>query len=584
MCGVFGLVRKEKENVLPLMIKGLRAMEYRGYDSSGMSFTHDQDFITIKAMGALKNLDLPEGGVVSQSAIGHIRWATHGVPCLENTHPFVTQNFALVHNGIVDNTYDLQQCLSTPPLGSTDSEVVAHLLEHYFTKEGSAFLALECVLEQLKGQWGFAVSCRQNPHAVLFARQGSPIIIGYSDSGLYVASDVVALPSDVNRITFLEDGDYGFISDQQAVIYHNKKEVRRPRELFEPIESQDSHKGFSSFFLQEIAQSAHVSQNIITHTLGEDFPKSFVDMFHQIQRMRPKGVHLVACGSSYYAAMMACVWLRTLSCIPASAYVASEYNWQCAQNNLIVFISQSGETADILRLFHKKTAAKTLGVVNREKSALCRTVDRHLLLHAGTEKSVAATKSFSAQITLLLIVSLAWASEESSQILWDEIFHLPKSLQKLEEFFSTIQGITLPKGLKTFVFISHEDMYPIAIEGSLKMKELSYLPSVAHTFVNAPLLHLSHETFAVILLNKGDLPDAHHIIAQALTCAPLLVISNGPTPLPNGCVHIHTPPCDPHVFPILATPFLQILAHTVAQKLGKNIDQPRNLAKSVTVE
>ena len=583
MCGIFGLTFKEDIEIFSFIKQKLEAIVYRGYDSSGICALDHNGFHLTRAPGFLDKLALP--ALRAKVAMGHVRWATHGKPSVENTHPFTTEHIALAHNGIIENIQDLKGLFNTSKcVGETDSEVVAQIVQHFFIQEGSALLALEKTLALLKGQWGFALMCKTNPGALLFARQGSPVFLGKTPQGYCLTSDTSSLPQTTTHVAFLQDGDYGFITQDSAIIYHNKREVQRLFEEFTPQPCQASKEGFSSFFLKEIFQSPLVAKTILQNTLASENPLTFTSAFHEPTKIRSSRVQFVACGSSYYAAKMGCVWMRALSGIHANAYIGSEYSWQCAENSLVVFISQSGETADILRCLKTPPPTKTLALINRPDSALRRLVPRNLLLHAGAEKSVAATKSFLAQIMTLFCMALKWSSEPHTH-LWESLLKLPENLTFVQESLQAFTDCVQPKDAHAFIFMGSEETYPIAVEGSLKMKELSYLPSFAKTFVNSPLLHMTRNTFLVVLLNTQEESAAHHSIASALTHqAPVVVISNGPASLPTECAHIATPLVPREVFPLLATPYVQILAHVVAKRLGRNIDQPRNLAKSVTVE
>ena len=583
MCGIFGLTFHKSFDVFPFVVQKLESMVYRGYDSSGICALDHNGFHLTCAPGFLDQLTLPS--LRTTTAMGHVRWATHGAPTLANCHPFTTEHIALAHNGIIENIPELQSQIPTPLCqGDTDSEVVAHVMEHFFTKKGSALLALESTLALLKGQWAFVIMCKTNPNALLFARKGSPIFLASTPDGYCLTSDTGALPQNTTHVAFLQEGDYGFITQNDAVIYHNKKEVKR---LFEPFKAHNysaSKEGFSSFFMKEIFQGPAVAKDILNNTIASNNPLTFTQPFLEATRIRSSRVQLVACGSSYYAAMMACIWFRRLSGIYASAYIGSEYAWQCADNSLVIFISQSGETADILQCLHGPHPTKTLALVNRPDSTLRHLVPRSLFLHAGMERSVAATKSFLAQIITLFCVALKW-SKDPQTALWESVFKLPEDLALVHDNLQNFAHRINPDGVVAFIFMSGEEAYPVAVEGSLKMKELSYLPGSAKTFVNAPLLHIMRNTFLVVLMNRGEESAAHHAIAKALEQkAPLIVISNGPASLPQKCVHITTPLVPQEMFPLLATPYVQILAHMVADRLGHNIDRPRNLAKSVTVE
>lgn len=583
MCGIFGFTFNDDIDVFPFVVHALETIAYRGYDSSGICALNNEGFHLTRAPGFLDKLKLL--ACKAPTAMGHVRWATHGAPSLENSHPFITEHIALAHNGIIENLHEIHSVIPTPhTTGDTDSEIVAHVIEHFFAQEGSALLALEKTLSLLKGQWGFSVMCKTNPGALLFARQGSPLFLALTSQGYCLTSDTSALPDNTSHIIFLQDGDYGFITKDNAIIYHNKKEVQRPFEPFTTQKDSPSKEGFSSFFLKEIFQGPTVAQNILDHTFASLDPLTFTPAFQEATKIRSSRVQLVACGSSYYAAKMACVWLHQLSGIDASAYIGSEYKWQCAEKSLVIFISQSGETADILRCLQTPPSVKTLALVNRPNSALRRLVQRSLLLHAGTEKSVAATKSFLAQIITLFCLALKWAPTPHPR-LWEYVLQLPQQLSLVQKNLRDFTANIHPEGVHSFVFMASEEMYPIAVEGSLKMKELSYLPSLAKTFINSPLLHMTQKTFLVVLLNTGETPAAHHAIARALEQkSPIVIISNGEASLPLPCVHIATPLVPHEAFALLATPCVQILSHVIAERLGRNIDQPRNLAKSVTVE
>jgi len=595
MCGIFSFISREPSSIATVLVEGLQKITYRGYDSVGVSVLHNEEHHVIKAVGNMDQLAplMPKKSLQAHVGIGHIRWATNGSVSLQNAHPVASKHFALVHNGIISNIDDIARRLPKISVlkGETDSEVVVHFCEHLWSNNRSSFFSLERAVELLEGSWALAIACTKNPESLLFARKQSPLIIGEAPEGFYLASDIGSMPDTVTELTFPEDGDYGFVNTKEIIVYNNKKEVVRPTSPHVTTQQTATKGSFSSFLLKEIHEQPDVVRSILKNNVQKTESSSFTPSFAESVRIRTARMHLIACGSSYYASLLGVHWLEKIANIAASPYIASEYYWQCAEDKMCAFISQSGETADILRLFSeplKPKAKHTMCLINSAHSSLSRLVPRVIPLYAGVERSVASTKAFLSQITTLFLLACAWGGEEGRKHI-AKLETLPTLLDTLIKGSYDFLATNIPPllDINHYIFLSAENLYPIIVEGSLKMKELSYITSTAYTFDNMPFLHIHPHSMLIIVLNKDHEPLAHEALALALQDhAPfVIVITNGPSDLiPPHCLHLETPECDHLVFPMLATPFLQMIALVVAEHRGSCIDQPRNLAKSVTVE
>lgn len=584
MCGVFAISFFEKNKVKDPLIKGLKAIEYRGYDSFGFCGLDQDEFQVFRS---LKSMDQEKevGGENLESfvCIGHTRWATHGAVTIKNTHPFVGKTFSLVHNGTIENVQELRQkFLKEKTVGETDSEVVLETLESFFQKEPSSIVALEKTTQKLKGSWAFALLCKETPNSILFAREKAPLIIGLGEDALFLASDVLSFPQQVREVIYLKNGDYGFISGKNFVIFNNKREVIRPGVAFSQDPFVFDRAEYSSFFLKEIHQQPSVLKKIIENNWLSEKTSDLSPWFLRLKNLHFDAIHLVGCGSSYYAAKMGALWLRSFGKkqVFVSRAVLFDTNVLC-EKTLYFFISQSGETADINFKIDGVPFKHSVCLVNTKNSSLERICDYAIPMLAGPEVSVASTKSFLAQIFNLLLLSFSLGEIDSQKR--SPLLKLP---DLLDLFLKNIDQKSFePLGLaEEFCLISSYSLLPIASEGSLKIKELSYKASLAMTYDNISC-SFNKRRAIILLASEADLGAARAVVEQGLReGAPVFVIAPEGSDMPPGVGLFETPLSSNVLFVFFATVYLQLAAFHIANKLANNIDKPRNLAKSVTVE
>ncbi len=584
MCGLFGVSFCEKNQVTPVLVKGVKSVEYRGYDSFGYAVLQETN---IKQTRSLKSQEI-EGPLEEESSfvgIGHTRWATHGPVTINNTHPFVRGSLALAHNGTIENIDDLREkYLSKTKLeGQTDTEQVLALLDQFFTKEKSSFFAFEKTISLLKGSWGFLALCQENPTSILFARNKSPLIIGVAEEGSYIASDTLSFPETVKEVVYLKNGDYGFINQKVWVVFNDHKEVAREAVSFSQNLCGTDIEGFSTYMLKEIFQQPSVIASILENNLLDKKELDFSLWVKRFQESPCSIILLIASGSSCYAAEMGAIWLRSFSKKEVFVISADRFRPEVVTDDMLCFfISQSGETADITHKIDGVSLKNTLSLINTPHSSLERLTSFTIPLLAGPEISVASTKAFLGQMFYFLILS--FAAGKVSPARWQTIERLPglidKVLQRVPEILQS-QDLSLIDG---YVIVASERNLPIALEGCLKIKEISYKESITFSFFET-LPHLDKERAVVILAGESDLSVAQSIVEHALAFnSPVFVIAPEDAVFPEEVCHLPVEATTNQMFPFLATVILQLISFTAGLQLSNNIDRPRNLAKSVTVE
>ena len=607
MCGIIGIVGQE--NVAPLLLDGLKRLEYRGYDSAGIATLCQGQLARRRAEGKLRNLvrvvaDDPIGGTVG---IGHTRWATHGRPTLNNAHPHATARVSLVHNGIIENYRSLKAELDGRGVvfeTETDTEVVVHMISAALADGLSPQDAAFGVIGRLEGAFALAIVFAGYDNLMIGARKGSPLAVGYGEDGMYLGSDALALAPLTNRLSYLEEGDRAVLTHAGVDIYDDKgQRVDRP-----PVQSAVSGamigKGQYRHFMQKeifeqpavIGDTLHSLYNPEKRQVNlPDFPFDLAT----IPRLT-----VIGCGSAFLAGWTAKYWLECEASQPVEVDIASEFRYREAPmpaGGVSVFISQSGETSDTLAALHyaKSRGQKILSVVNVPESAIARESDMVLPTVAGPEIGVASTKAFITQLTVLACLSLAMgrakgalgAEREAmlSRALGALPAHVSDFLHHDEALRRIAADLTEARGV---LYLARGAMYPIALEGALKLKELSYIHAegyAAGEMKHGPIA-LIDETVPIVacapsgpLLEKviSNLQEAHARGGQ------IILISDAEGLARAGDIVKHPvemPRVDPFVAPILYTVPIQLLAYHTAVLKGTDVDQPRNLAKSVTVE
>jgi len=607
MCGIFGVLGKHE--AAPILVEALKRLEYRGYDSAGIATVNESVLDRRRAVGKLINLSdlLVHEPLPGKIGIGHTRWATHGAPSVNNSHPHRSGSVAVVHNGIIENYRVLRAELSAlgiNPETETDTEAVAQLTEHYMQGGDAPVAAAFRALDRLEGAFALAFLFDGCDDLIVVARQGSPLAIGHGDGEMYIGSDAIALAPMTDRIIYLEEGDRAVVTRAGATISDAAgAEVVRPIKTID-IDSAHVDKGKHKHFMaKEIAEQPLVIAETIRSYLpaGSDsvaLEGVYLD-FRNVDRLT-----MVACGTAYYACMTAKYWFEQLAGLPVEVDVASEFRYReppIPAKSLALFVSQSGETADTLAALRycKGKVDGILSVVNAPESSITRESDIALPIHAGVEIGVASTKAFTCQLTVLLILALKAASDRGTLTPVQIADHvaalrgLPSVLNVVLEQSQPIKAAAL--GLseaRDVLFLGRGIMCPIAMEGALKLKEISYIHAegyAAGELKHGPLALIDKNMPVVFITPSGALFDKsmsnmHEVMARK---GKVLMISDETGILAGGndvWISISMPRIHASLTPILYALPMQLLAYYTAVAKGTDVDQPRNLAKSVTVE
>ncbi|WP_312547476.1 glutamine--fructose-6-phosphate transaminase (isomerizing) [Massilia sp.] len=609
MCGIVGAVAQR--NITPILIEGLKRLEYRGYDSCGVALHVDGRLARSRSTSRVADLETQVQGTGLQgfTGIAHTRWATHGAPASHNAHPHFSPNedsarIALVHNGIIENHDELRRELSD--LGyqfqsQTDTEVIAHLVDHMYN--GDLFDTVQQAVKRLHGAYAIAVFSREEPHRVVAARQGSPLIVGVGEGENFVASDAMALAGTTNQIIYLEEGD---VVDLQLSRYWIVDSEGRPVER--EVKTVHAHTGaaelgpYRHYMQKEIFEQPRVIGDTlegVTGIMPELFGDKAYKVFKEIDR-----VLILACGTSYYAGLTAKYWIECIAKVPVNVEIASEYRYRDSvphPQTLVVTISQSGETADTLAaLKHARSLGMphTLTICNVATSAMVRECELAYITRAGVEVGVASTKAFTTQLAALFLLTLTLAqvngrlSDEQEAEHLKQMRHLPVALSSVlalepqiiawaEEFARKENALFLGRGLH----------YPIALEGALKLKEISYIHAEAYPageLKHGPLALVTEEMPVVTIAPNDALLEKLKSNMQEVRArgGQLYVFADVDSRITSGDgLHvIRLPEHYGELSPILHVAALQLLAYHTALARGTDVDKPRNLAKSVTVE
>ncbi len=607
MCGIVGVLGKHE--AAPVILEALRRLEYRGYDSAGIATVNDGRLDRRRAVGKLVHLSdlLVHDPLAGKSGIGHTRWATHGAPSVTNAHPHCAGGVAVVHNGIIENFRTLREELIADGMtfeSETDTEVVALLTRHYLDAGLPPAEAAIRTLDRLEGAFALCFLFDGEDDLIVAARKGSPLAIGHGDGEMFVGSDAIALSSLTDRITYLEEGDRAIITRAGAEIFDAQgHRIDRPVKTVRIDAAQVEKAGHRHFMAKEIAEQPSVMGNALRHYLTADgrdvrLPPGAPD-FADYDR-----VIMVACGTASLACMTAKYWFEKVAGLPVDVDIASEFRYRdppIPPRSLAVFVSQSGETADTLAALRhcRGKAAAILSIVNVEESSIARESDLALQIHAGPEIGVASTKAFTCQLTVLALLALK-AAAQRDRIKADALARYLADLQSVPGLMNVVLGLddeirTVAKKLaetRDVLFLGRGQMYPLAMEGALKLKEISYIH--AEGYASGELKHgpiaLVDKNVPVIVLAPHDrlfdktVSNMQEVLARG---GKVVLISDGPGMKEAGeqvWQRITLPEVPAMFAPILYALPAQMLAYHTAVAKGTDVDQPRNLAKSVTVE
>ncbi|VVQ18594.1 glutamine--fructose-6-phosphate transaminase (isomerizing) [Pseudomonas fluorescens] len=610
MCGIVGAVAER--NITAILLEGLKRLEYRGYDSAGVAvYTNDETLERMRRPGKVSELEaaLAEHPLAGRLGIAHTRWATHGAPCERNAHPHFSGDIAVVHNGIIENHEALREQLKA--LGyvftsDTDTEVIAHLLSHKLKDQPDLSVALKATVKELHGAYGLAVINAKQPDRLVAARSGSPLVIGLGLGENFLASDQLALRQVTDRFMYLEEGDIAEIRRDNVQIWDINGDAveRQTVQYSDGAEAADKGE-YRHYMLKEIHEQPAVVQRTLEGRLSNDqvlvqaFGPQAAELFAKV-----RNVQIVACGTSYHAGMVARYWLEELAGIPCQVEVASEFRYRkvvVQPDTLFVTISQSGETADTLAALRN---AKELGflaslaICNVGISSLVRESDLTLLTQAGREIGVASTKAFTTQLVGLLLLTLSLGQVRGTLAdgvearLVEELRRLPTRLGEALAMDSTVEKIAELFAEKNHtLFLGRGAQFPVAMEGALKLKEISYIHAEAYPageLKHGPLALVDNDMPVVTVAPNNELLEKLKSNLQEVRArgGELIVFADEKAGMTNGegthvvqMPHIHD-----ILSPILYTVPLQLLSYYVAVLKGTDVDQPRNLAKSVTVE
>lgn len=607
MCGIVGVLGDHE--AAPLLVEALKRLEYRGYDSAGIATIHDNKLDRRRAVGKLVNLSdlLVHEPLAGKAGIGHTRWATHGAPNAGNAHPHRAGSVAVVHNGIIENFRKLRAFLAEEGVGyetDTDTETVALLTNYYITQGLSPRDAAQKTISRLEGAYALCFLFDGEDNLLIAARKGSPLAIGHGDGEMFVGSDAIALAPMTDRITYLEEGDWAVVTRTSVEIRDAHGNIaNRAAKTIQIDTARVDKAGFKHFMAKEIAEQPVVLQGALAHYINTEgtavtLPDPGID-FTKVERMT-----MVACGTAFYACMVAKYWFEQIAGIPVEVDVASEFRYReppVTSGTVALFVSQSGETADTLAALRYMTgkADKVVSVVNVPESSIARESDVVLPILAGTEIGVASTKAFTCQLTTLAILALH-AARTRGKMSAEDIAVKLEALRNLPGILNHALGIEgeakrISRKLaesRDILFLGRGAMYPLALEGALKLKEISYIHAEAYAsgeLKHGPIALVDKHVPVIVMAPRDTLfektvSNMQEVMARG---GKVLLITDGRGAAEAGMGVWDTiimPEIDPFLAPILYAVPAQLLAYHTAVAKGTDVDQPRNLAKSVTVE
>jgi glucosamine--fructose-6-phosphate aminotransferase (isomerizing) len=606
MCGIIGILGKQP--VASLLFDGLKRLEYRGYDSAGIATLVDGRIERRRAEGKLGNLErvLQAQPLSGTTGIGHTRWATHGRPNEINAHPHATEKVAVVHNGIIENFQELRDELRAAGhvfVTETDTEAVAHLLTHYLNEGKTPEEAMATAMPRLHGAFSLAILFAGRPDLMIGARRGSPLAIGYGNGEMYLGSDAMALAPFTNQICYMEEDDWAVITPDQATIFNLGRRVNREVKQTALSGALIGKGGYRHYMMKEIAEQPAVIGDTLQVFLNPlerriELPPMPVD-FAKVSR-----ITIVACGTAYLAGFVAKYWFEQIARLPVEIDVASEFRYRAApmpKDGVTIVISQSGETADTLAAmrYAKEQDNKIIAVVNVPESTIAREADAVLQTLAGPEIGVASTKAFTTQLVVLATLAIAAARARGTidaareAALSTALIEVPARVAEVLNHDQHLKEIALKVAeARDVLFLGRGTSYPIALEGALKLKEISYIHAegyAAGEMKHGPIALIDDTVPVIVVAPHDDLFDKTASNLQEVRARGGKVIffsdATGIAKLGGDTLAaVELPTVDPFVAPILYAVPVQLLAYHAAVAKGTDVDQPRNLAKSVTVE
>ncbi|MBO6634577.1 glutamine--fructose-6-phosphate transaminase (isomerizing) [Parvibaculum sp.] len=607
MCGIVGIIGTEP--VAPTILEALKRLEYRGYDSAGIATLSGGEIERRRAEGKLSNLErlLGEKPLEGTIGIGHTRWATHGAPTERNAHPHATDRVAIVHNGIIENFRELRERLTAGGATfatETDSEVIAHLVTHYLDEGMPAREAAAATIGELEGAFALGIIFRGDEDLMIGARQGSPLAVGYGDNAMYLGSDAFALAPMTNRVTFLEEGDRVEITRTSAVIHDAKGRIaKRPVKITDVSAALVDKGNHRHFMAKEIFEQPEVIGHTLTEYLDPLGDKLRASELPFDLAAVPR-ITIVACGTAYYAGLVAKYWFEKYARISVEVDIASEFRYREAallEGGLAIFVSQSGETADTLAALHycRSHGQKILSVVNVTESSIARASDAIMPTFAGPEIGVASTKAFTCQLATLAVLAVrvglarGTISPDDERRIVRTLMEVPRHVAEALTSDQEIQALSAEIAkARDVLYLGRGHNYPIALEGALKLKEISYIHAegyAAGELKHGPIALIDEEVPVVVIapvdaLFEKTISNMQEVIARGGHVV-LIADREGIARAGEGLwAYIEVPAVDPLIAPIVNAIPVQLLAYHTAVSKGTDVDQPRNLAKSVTVE
>lgn len=610
MCGIIGVVSGSKTDISPMLMEGLKCLEYRGYDSAGIAVLSEEgELICRRSKGKLVKLEkeIKQNPANGNIGIGHTRWATHGRPTTNNAHPHSTDKVAVVHNGIIENFNELRERLADEGRilnSETDSEVIPHLVTQFLEAGLSPSQAVAATIKLLSGTFALAILFAGKEQFLIVAKRGSPLAIGYGDKEMYIGSDAIALSPFTSRIAYLKDGDIAKINDNEVQIWdENHNPVTRSVQLSANNNTPMEKGAYKHYMLKEIYEQPEALASVISKYINP-VSKAIIMPEMNFRLKDIEQITIVACGTSNYAGMIAKYWLEKFTGLPVNVDIASEFRYRDSPlkpGGLALFISQSGETADTLAAlqFAKEKQQYIVSIVNVAESTMALASDVVLPIFAGVEIGVASTKAFTAQLAVLAMLAIAIAdaketiTQEIRTELIEAISNLPSLVTKILGYDGLIYALAQEvAGSNNTIFIGRGTSYPVSMEGALKLKELAYIQAegiAAGELKHGPLALVDKLTSVIALapsdsLFEKTLSNVHEVSARGGKVIAFCDTKGVPFMKSLASYIIVMPESNALISPILYTIPLQLLAYHVTTAKGNNVDQPRNLAKSVTVE
>lgn len=609
MCGIIGYIGNQ--NAVPILIDGLKRLEYRGYDSAGIAFIQQDKIGVRRCVGKLRNLEIALSGenLFSTIGIGHTRWATHGCPSEENAHPHRVGNVVVVHNGIIENYLQLKKELILEGrqfASETDTEVIAHLIDRHVKRGLSLLQAVQEALKEVKGAYAIAVLREEEPDTLVGARNGCPLVAGLAQGGLFLASDIPAILSYTRDVVFLDDEEIIVLSPEGMRIMDlegSPVEKEPSRVMWNPVMAEKG--GYRHFMLKEIYEQPRAIMDTLRGRLSYDTGNVYLDEIglseEEIRGLR--NIFIVACGTSWHAALVGKFMIEEMARIPVEVDVASEFRYRdplIDEKSLLIAITQSGETADTLAAMReaRRKKGKVFTICNVVGSTATRESDGIIYTHAGPEIGVAATKTFTSQIVAIYLLSIylgrvkGLLSQGEGRIHLETLSQLPHLVEKVLEKGERIEEIArVYFQYRDFLFLGRGPNYPIALEGALKLKEISYIHAEGYPageMKHGPIALIDDKMPTVALITKNSVYDkvlSNIMEVKARGGRVIAFASEGDQDIEGKSDHVFYISGFHHLLtPVLLAIPLQLLAYHIAVMRGCDVDQPRNLAKSVTVE